>query len=396
MDTTSSNPVRPAPSRSAPSHTGPVVLLVGTRKGVFLFHSDASRGRWTLDGPHFLGHLSYHVVLDPRDRRTLLVASKTGHLGPTLFRSTDLGKNWQEAKSPPAFPKVDDSESGRVVDHTFWLAPGHAEERDVWYAGTSPPALFRSEDGGDSWAPVSGFNDHPKWGTWTENGADGTPDGSILHSINIDPRDPQHLYVGCSGGGVFESRDGGADWQPLNRGCLADFSPDKYPEFGQDPHCLRAHPLAPDVLWQQNHCGIYRMERPTGEWARVGDNMPHDVGDIGFPIELHPRDPDTAWVFPMDGQEVWPRTSPDGRPAVFRTRDAGASWQRCDAGLPREHAWLTVLRQSMAVDTADPVGVYFGTTTGSLWASRDEGDSFERIAEGLPHVFSVEVAELSP
>jgi len=243
---------------------------------------------------------------------------------------------------------------------------------------------------------VSGFNDHPMWARWTENGADGTPDGSILHSINVDPRDPRHLYVGVSGGGVFESTDGGADWRPLNAGCLANFKPDPLPEYGQDPHCVRLHPLAPDVLWQQNHCGIYRMDRPGGVWRRVGEKMPPEVGDIGFPIELHPRDPDTVWVFPMDGTEVWPRTSPGGRPAVYVTRDAGQSWQRRDSGLPRERAWLTVLRQAMAVDAHDPVGVYFGTTTGQIWASSDEAETWTRIVENLPHVFCVEVAEPGP
>ena len=160
---------------------------------------------------------------------------------------------------------------------------------------------------------------------------------------------PTHLYIGLSGGGVFESVDGGTDWKPLNAGCRRDFLPDPEPEFGHDPHCVRLHPLRPDRLYQQNHCGIYRMERADGRWVRIGDNMPRDVGDIGFPIELHPRDPDTAWVFPMDGTDVWPRTSPDGRPAVYVTRDAGESWTRCDGGLP-ERAWFTVKRQAMTVD----------------------------------------------
>jgi photosystem II stability/assembly factor-like uncharacterized protein len=381
---------------TVPVRSGRTVLLVGTRKGAFLLHGDADRRNWSLDGPHFLGHLTYHVVLDPRDRRSLLVAAATGHLGPTVFRSTDLGKTWQEASGPPAFPKAPDGEKGRVVDHVFWLTPSLESEPDVWYAGTSPPALFRSEDAGDTWAPIAGWNDHPNWALWTEGGNDGTPGGSLLHSINVDPRDARHLYIGLSGGGVFESSDGGADWRPLNRGCAADFSPEPNLEFGHDPHCMRLHPRAPDVLWQQNHCGIYRLERPAEEWERVGDNMPRDVGDIGFPIELHPRDPDVAWVFPMDGSDVWPRTSPDGKPAVYVTRDAGRSWQRRDRGLPREHAWPTVLRQAMTVDAHDPVGVYFGTTTGQVWASRDEGESWSRIADHLPHVFSVEVAELEP
>jgi hypothetical protein len=224
------------------------------------------------------------------------------------------------------------------------------------------------------------------WCEWPE---ENTPDGSMLHSVNVDPRDADHLYLGLSGGGVFESTDGGRDWAPLNRGCAMDFAPDPSAEFGHDPHTVRLHPLMPDRLYQQNHCGIYRMERAAGRWERIGDNMPRDVGDIGFPIELHPRDPDTVWVFPMDGTDVWPRTSPDGRPAVYVTHDAGESWARQDNGLP-ERAWFTVKRQAMTVDDGDPVGVYFGTTSGELWGSIDEGASWRPLAQHLPEIYSVE------
>ena len=371
---------------------GVVTLLIGTKKGLFIIESDASRSKWTLSDPHFLGHLAYHAVLDPRDGRTLLLAAKTGHLGPTVFRSTDLGQSWSEAKSPPAFPKATDGDEGRAVHHVFWIEPSSAAEPEVWYAGVSPPGLFRSEDAGETWAPVSGWNDHPMWAKWTADGDDGTPDGSILHSINVDPRDPAHLYIGNSGGGIFESADAGASWSPFNDNVESNFNPTPYSEYGQDPHCVRQHPLDPDVIWQQNHCGIYRVERPSNRWVRVGDNMPAGIGDIGFPIELHPRDSKTAWVFPMDGTDVWPRTSPAGRPAVYRTRDAGESWQRCHAGLPQEKAWLTVLRQAMTVDHEASIGVYFGTTTGQLWASSDEGETWIRIADNLPHIYSVEVA----
>ena len=356
----------------------------------------AGAGRWTGRTSSVTWRTTWCST--PATARSLLVACKTGHLGPTVFRSEDLGRGWVEASRPPAFPKVPEGESGRVVDHVFWLQPGLPDEPGVWYAGTSPPALFRSEDGGDRWAPVSGWNDHPQWGAWTEEGDDGTPDGSILHSINVDPRDPAHLYIGLSGGGVFESPDAGASWAPLNRGCAADFHPEPDPEYGHDPHCVRLHPAAPDVLWQQNHCGIYRMDAdPRRVWERVGDQMPREVGDIGFPIELHPRDPRRGLGLPHG----WHRCLASHQPrAADRqstcTRDAGRSWQRRDGGLPPENAWLTVLRQAMAVDAHDPVGVYFGTTTGQLWASRDEGDRWERIAEHLPHVYSVEVAELAP
>lgn len=379
---------------AAAKSRGKTVLLIGTKKGAFMLKADGARRAWKLTGPIFLGSVVHHVMLDPRDRRTLLLAAKTGHLGPTVFRSTDMGKNWKEASKPPAFAKVPEGQKGRVVNHTFWLTPGHPSEPKVWYAGTSPQGLFRSEDGGDSWESVVGFNDHPLLAKWTGGEQDGTPDGPKLHSILIDPRDAGHMYLGMSSGGVFESLDKGASWQPLNQGCAAEFLPTKDAEYGHDPHCVRLHPLAPDVLYQQNHCGIYRLERPGTRWERIGDNMPKKVGDIGFPIVLHPRDPSTAWVFPMDGSGVWPRTSPEGKPAVFVTRDAGKRWKRMQSGLPKSHAWLTVLRQAMTADAGAPLGLYFGTTTGELWASRDEGQKWACIANHLPQIYAVEAADL--
>jgi photosystem II stability/assembly factor-like uncharacterized protein len=365
------------------------MLLIGTRKGLWLLRVAPDRRRWEVGDPEFLGHIVQHVVIDPRDRRTILVGARTGHLGPTVFRSTDRGATFREAARPPAFATGD--AHGRSLRAVFWLTPGHASEPGVWYAGGSPQGLFRTEDGGDTWEPVAGWNDHPRWADWAEWPEQGTPDGSMLHSVNVDPRDPAHLYLGLSGGGVFESTDGGQGWAPLNAGCEASFLPDPEPEYGHDPHCVRLHPLMPDRLYQQNHCGIYRMERPEGKWVRIGDNMPREVGDIGFPIELHPRDPDTAWVFPMDGTDVWPRTSPGGRPAAYVTRDAGATWTRLDVGLPAR-GWLTVKRQAMTVDDADPVGVYFGTTSGELWASDDGGGTWSQVAAHLPEVYSVEHA----
>jgi hypothetical protein len=312
-----------------------------------------------------------------------------------VFRSQDFGATWKEAARPPAFPKVPEGEKGLAVNHVFWLSPGHASEPGTWFAGTSPEGLFRSRDGGVSWEPMPGFNDHPVYSQGVA-GVGGTPDGPVLHSILIDPRDKAHMYLSVSGqlGGTFESLDTGASWKPVNAGVRVDFLPDPYPEIGQDPHCVRLHPLAPDVLYQQNHVGIYRLYRPDGRWERIGDNMPRDVGDIGFPIVLHPRDPQTAWVFPMDGSEVWPRVSPGGKPAVYATHDAGKSWERCDKGMPREQAWMTVRRQCMTGDAHDPVGLYFGTTQGELWASFDEGARWQCLLRNLPQIHAVEAAEL--
>jgi len=363
-----------------------VTLLVATRKGLWTLLSDPSRRTWKLTGPQFLGHIVHHAQIDPRDGKTLLAAARTGHLGPTVFRSTDRGRTWKEAERPPAF--APDSE--RSVDHTFWLTPGHASERGTWYAGTSPQGLFRSEDSGATWSGVEGFNGHPKRKEWCGGDKDGTPDCPKLHSINIDPRDSRHLYIGMSSGGVFESVDGGVDWRPMNRGVKADFLPDPQAEYGHDPHCVRLHPLMPDRLYQQNHTGIYRLDRPSETWSDIGAAMPKTVGAIGFPLVVHPHDPETIWVFPMDGSTVWPRVSPGGKPAVYCSRNGGQVWRRQSVGLPSSQAWWTVKRQAMTTDRMKTVGIYFGTTSGEVWGSRDEGRTWKCLAQHLPHVYSVE------
>ena len=362
-------------------------VWIGARKGAFALRSDERRREWKLSGPQFLGHVVHHIVPDPRNPKVVLIAAKTGHLGPTVFRSSDRGKNWKEAAQPPAFRKATEGENGRAVERVFWLTPAQASESRVWYAGASPIGLFRSEDDGDHWEPVAGFNDHPLLPRWSEGA--GTPDGALLHSILVDPRDAAHIYVGLSGGGVFESTDAGRSWTPLNEGCAADFLPDPNVAYGHDPHCVVLHPRKPDRLYQQNHCGIYRLDRPERRWIRIGKAMPKKIGDIGFPIVLHHADPDRAWVVPMDGATVWPRTSVDGKPAVYVTRDAGRSWQRQDKGLPPSQAWITVLRQAMCADKQERVGLYFGTTGGEVWASIDEGDSWRCIARNLPEIYSV-------
>jgi hypothetical protein len=387
-------------TRSTAAAAKRLVVLVATRKGAWLFHGDAKRKAWVVDGPHFLGHVISHVQLDPRDGRTLLAAAKTGHLGPTIFRSTNMGRTWKEASKPPAFaqPAAGSALAGRAVDHTFWLTPGHASERDTWYAGTSPQGLFRSEDGGVSWAPLPSVNDSAQFREWMGSAQDGTPDGPKLHSVIVDPRDASHLYFAMSGGGVHESHDAGASWRTLIKGMQVVEGFDPTSVTFHDPHCVRLCPSNPDRLYQQNHCGIYRLDRsadPTGDtWQRIGSKMPKRVGDVGFPMVVHPHDANTAWVFPMDGTTVWPRTSPDGRPAAYVTRNAGRSWQRLDAGLPESQAWWTLKRQAMTVDAQAVPALYLGTTSGELWMGRDEGARWTNIARHLPEIYAVEVAEV--
>lgn len=375
--------------RAAPAS---VVVLVGTRKGIWLYHGDRGRRRWRVQGPQFLGHIVHHVMLDPRDGRTLLAAVKTGHLGPTIFRSTDLGRSWKEATRPPAFAPPRNGTAGRTVDHTFWLTPAHQSEPDVWYAATSPQGLFRSEDGGVTWAPFSTLNDDPRYRAWMGTAQDGTPDGPKLHSVLIDPRDPKRLYIGMSGGGVHESHDAGHSWRPLLDGLDVVPGFDRANPAFHDPHCLRLCPSNPDRLYQQNHCGVYRIDRPSDTWVRIGKRLPGSVGDIGFPMVVHPRHADSAWVFPMDGTQVWPRTSPGGRPAVYATRNGGRTWRPLRNGLPDRQAWWTVKRQAMTADGLDPLALYFGTTSGELWFGRDEGASWSCIARHLPEIYALEVA----
>jgi photosystem II stability/assembly factor-like uncharacterized protein len=370
-----------------------MALLVATRKGAWIFRGDATRRSWQAEGPHFLGHIIHHLVLDPRDGKTALAAAKTGHLGPTIFRSSDAGRSWREANRPPAFDKKSDG-AGRAVDHTFWLTPSTASEPGVWYAGTSPQGLFRSDDGGDTWSSASPINDDPRYIRWMGSVQDGTPDGPKLHSIIVDPRDPKHIYIGMSGGGVHETSDGGRTFNLLIDGLEVVGGFDVRDPTFHDPHCIRMCAANPDRLYQQNHCGIYRIDRPSNTWQRIGKSMPKKIGDVGFTMVVHPRDDDTAWVLPMDGTDVWPRTSPSGEPAVYVTGNGGKTWRRQAAGMPPAQAWWTIKRQAMCADDGDPVGLYFGTTSGELWASRDEGAKWKCVARHLPEIYALETARL--
>ncbi len=219
----------------------------------------------------------------------------------------------------------------------------------------------------------------------------GTPDGPKMHSIIVDPRDPSHLYFAMSGGGVHETTDKGRTWTPLFEGLSVVFG-DAFNLESHDPHCVRMCATNPDRLYQQNHCGIYRLDRPGRTWDRIGKAMPAEIGDIGFTMVVHPRDDNTCWVLPMDGGTVWLRVRLQGKPSVFVTRDGVQSWRKVANGLPKQQAWWTVKRQAMAADAENPVGLYFGTTGGEVWMSRDEGRNWETMARNLPEIYAVESA----
>lgn len=354
-----------------------VLLLAGTRKGLFLLESDEDRRRWTLEGPFLTGWSVYHAVLDHRDG-TIHAATNNPVYGATVHRSGDRGRTWERAEEL-GLPE----DSGLELAATWHVEPGREGEDERLWLGGDPGVLFRTDDGGSTWTAVEGLLRHPTRERWHPGAG-----GMCCHSIQLDPDEPDRMYVGISAAGVFRSEDAGESWTPANRGTAADFLPDPNPELGQCVHKVLLHPERPERLWQQNHCGVYRSDDRGESWERLdGNGLP---SDFGFALALHPRDPDTAFVVPEEGAEN--RVTCDGRLGVYRTRDAGASWELSAGGLP-EQAWVAVLREGFAFDRLDPFGVYMGTQSGSVFVSPDGGESWLGAASQLPPVLSVEAGE---
>ena len=350
-----------------------VLTLVGTRKGLFLLRSDNARRDWEVEGPLLPGWSVFHAVLDRRDG-TIYAAANNVVYGGTVQRSTDLGKTWQRSEEI-RLPE----ESGLELGEVWHVEPGHESRPGTLWLGAAPGALFRTDDGAETWSPVQGLVGHPTRERWQPGAG-----GMCCHSIQLDPGDADRLYVAISAAGTFRTDDGGETWTPLNAGVAADFMPDPYPEVGQCVHKLLVHPARPERLWQQNHCGVYRSDDRGESWARLdGNGLP---SSFGFPIALDPADPDVAYVIPEEGAEN--RVTSDGRLGVYKTTDAGGSWRLLEGGLP-QRAWLTILREAMSFDDG---GVYFGTQSGSLWATGDGGESWVEAARDLPPVLSVEAA----
>jgi photosystem II stability/assembly factor-like uncharacterized protein len=364
-----------------------VVLCIGTRKGLFVAESAKARKRFELRGPFHPGVAVYSAVIDTRGTPRLYASSCNAWFGMKVLRSTDLGKTFKETKSAPAFPQDD----GRALANIWSLEPGKGR-KELW-AGVEPASLFRSVDGGDSWDMVPGISNHAHARKWQPGAG-----GLCMHTII---RDGDRMHLGISTGGHYLSEDGGETFKASNTGVGAGFAPDAYPEFGQCVHKIARHDDAPGRLYMQNHGGWADWNGPGGPRPGIGVLRSDDYGrtwrsiaaglpsDFGFPIVVHPHDPDTVYVLPLVPMT---RACPDGAPAVWRSENGGDSWRRLARGLPKQDSYFTVQRDAMDIDTAKSPALYFGTTTGQVWMGRDGGEDFECVFDSLPPVHCVKVA----
>ena len=357
-----------------------IVVAVGTKKGLFVFEGSTSAKRLELRGPFFAGQPVNSALIDRRSKTPKVMAVPSSPwFGTTIQSSKDLGKKFKPTKSAPAFAADD----GRTLKNVWSLAPG-GESTD-FLCGVEPAALFRSRDSGDTWEKVPGITDHAHARQW-HPGNGGLCMHTILHHGGA-------LHLGISTGGHYTSRDGGKKFAPENTGIGAGFNPNRFPEFGQCVHKIAAHPDRPERLYMQNHggfeddpsLGVLRSDDNGRSWQSIAKGLP---SDFGFPIAVHPHDPDTVYVVPLEGAT---RTCPGSRPAVWRSDSAGTKWQRLTNGLPKKEAWFTVLRDALDIDDARHPSLWFGTTTGQLWRGRDGGESFECVSPSLPPIYCVKV-----
>ncbi|MGH9733158.1 MAG: protein kinase domain-containing protein [Candidatus Acidiferrales bacterium] len=355
------------------------LLLIGTTKGAFLLRSSPARKRWEVGGPYFHGDAVYALAFDGRDGRHRLWASTYSILWGTVLRSSDdFGKTWRTPEEAPIrFP----ADSGLSLKN-IWQIALQEDRPDTLYCGVEPAALFESHDGGESWSLVRGLFDHPHRPRWVPGNG-----GLALHTIVCDPSNANRMYVGISSGGAYRTDDEGKTWQARNKGIRVTFTPEKYPEFGQCVHKFALHPARPDRLFLQNHWGIYRSDNAGDNWQDIASGVP---SDFGFPVLVHPQDPDCVYVIPVESDEF--RCTPDGQLRVYRSRNAGGAWEPLSRGLPQRNSYETVLRDALAADSFDPTGIYFGTRSGRLYGSRDNGKSWETILEGFPPIVCVKAA----
>ena len=390
-------------------------LLVGTRKGAFVLTSDRARRNWNVDGPHFAGWEIYHMKGSPVDPDRIYASQTSSWFGQIIQRSDDGGKTWSqpgsdgkaEQAAQGGMPQGESNmfvydtseETGKpLTTHQWYDGTQHPwefarvwhlepslDDPDTCFAGVEDAALFRTVDGGTSWQELAGLRGHESGANWAPGAG-----GMCLHSIVLDPKNRDRIYCAISAAGAFRSDDAGQTWKPINQGLVSDFIPDPTAEVGHCVHHIEIHPANPDTLFMQKHWDVMRSDDGGENWREVSGNLP---SDFGFPIAVHAHDPETIYVVPILSDSL--HYPPDGKLRVYRSRSGGEEWEALTAGLPQEHCYVNVLRDAMTVDSADPCGLYFGTTGGQVYASNDEGDSWNAIVRDLPAVLSVEVQTLS-
>ena len=367
-----------------------VRVLVGTRKGAFVLTADARREHWDVAGPHFAGWEIYHLKGSPADPDRLYASQSSGWFGQVIQRSSDGGKTWEPVGNKFVYDGI--AGTHQWYDGTphpweftrVWHLEPSLTDPDTVYAGVEDAALFRSIDGGQNWEELSGLRRHNSGSAWQPGAG-----GLCLHTILLDPNDPNRIWVAISAAGAFRSDDSGRTWRPINRGLRSEGIPDPTAEVGHCVHRLAMHRSRPRVLFMQKHWDVMRSDDGGDSWREVSGNLPTD---FGFAIDVHAHDPETIYVVPIKSDtEHFPL---DGKLRVYRSRTGGNEWEALTNGLPQRDCYVNVLRDAMTVDTLDPCGIYFGTTGGQVYTSADSGDSWFPIVRDLPPVVSVEVQTL--
>jgi photosystem II stability/assembly factor-like uncharacterized protein len=367
-----------------------VRVLVGTRKGAFVLTADARREQWDVAGPHFSGWEIYHLKGSPADPNRLYASQSSGWFGQVIQRSDDGGETWEAVGNKFVYDGVAGThQSFDGTPHPWeftrvWHLEPSLTDPDTVYAGVEDAALFRSNDGGRSWRELSGLRRHDSGSAWQPGAG-----GLCLHTILLDPNDPNRIWVAISAAGAFRTDDGGETWRPINRGLRSEGIPDPNAEVGHCVHRIAMHRSRPRVLFMQKHWDVMRSDDGGESWREVSGNLPTD---FGFAIDVHAHEPETIYVVPIKSDtEHFPL---DGKLRVFRSRSGGNEWEALTHGLPQRDCYVNVLRDAMAVDALDSCGIYFGTTGGQVYASKDSGDSWFPIVRDLPPVVSVEVQTL--
>jgi len=366
-------------------------VLVGTRKGAFVLTSDGKRKKWKVSGPHFAGWEIYHVKGSPVNPDRLYASQSSGWFGQVIQRSDDGGETWAPVDNKFAYHGVPGTHQwydGTAHPWEFkrvWHLEPSLTDAETVYAGIEDAALFHSTDGGASWDELSGLREHGSGPRWQPGAG-----GMCLHTILIDPTNPERMFIAISAAGAFRTDDGGKSWKPINQGLRSQYIPDPTADVGHCVHRIALHPSRPNTLFMQKHWDVMRTDDAGDSWREVSGNLPTD---FGFVIDVHAHEPETIYVVPIKSDsEHYPL---DGKLRVYRSRSGGEEWEALTKGLPQENCFVNVLRDAMAVDSLDECGIYFGTTGGQVYASADAGDSWEPIVRDLPAVLSVEVQTLS-